>query len=625
MINGYKIIALCICRLHDEESATFITEMNQRVIREGYRLFVYGTCSDMIWSDSDEKGESSIFDLIHYDKIDAVVIYEEKMSDKKVINEIIAKANAHNLPVITVGKSLLGSISAGFDYKKGFEQVVRHVVEDHGITSLHYIGGMPDNFFSEDRLQVFKDVLAENGIPVEEGMLSYGYFWDGPTRAVVEELVQKGKLPKAIICANDVMAMTTCSVLRSHGYSVPEDVIVTGFDGIDDIYFSIPPITSCFCCYKDLAEKVTEILNKCFEGGTVEKEGNFVVPRLILSTSCGCNNNSPINVSEHLRHINNRFYIFREANQDLTKRSLQVHHCETPEEIAEKMKTYMILDMDCVVKKECIEEKANPDVMQSAETFGEELYLLYSTEEDFTPRSFLLHEIVPNLDKLLGQERPLIFAALHFMSVPLGYACFHFELGGFDNFDRITVVVNAFNNAVSGFRHIRYQHFLTRQLVEMYQSDTLTGLYNRNGFMREYGKLIPRLAQSGGQFSVMLVDLDGLKYINDNFGHGEGDVAIQAVALALKHVCPQGALCGRLGGDEMLSVFEGVSDEKEIRKSIDTYLEEYNNVSGKPYKVAASIGVYTAEYSEMDDFAEVFKKADQLMYIDKNNRKKRKG
>ena len=75
---------------------------------------------------------------------------------------------------------------------------------------------------------------------------------------------------------------------------------------------------------------------------------------------------------------------------------------------------------------------------------------------------------------------------------------------------------------------------------------------------------------------VIMADLDGLKYINDFFGHEDGDNAIAVCAKALKDSCPPEALCLRFGGDEMLAFICGECDPVAIVNSIADKLDAYN-------------------------------------------------
>lgn len=621
MIYGYKIIGLCIGRVHDDESNKFITELNEQMVQKGYRLFVYGVCSDLYWDGPDEKGEAYIFDLIDYSILDAMIVYEERIQDKGIIRDILKKAVKQGIPAISIGNGIKeeGCVNISFDYEEGFEKIVRHVVEEHGIRDLHFIAGVKGNPFSEARKNVFKKILLEKGISYDESsMVSYGDFWEGPVILAVEKLVAEGRVPKALICVNDTTSMAVCDVLRKNGYAVPEDVIVTGFDGIDEIYFSMPKITSCFCSYKELSHDIMEILEKGMNKEPLEKQ-YFSVPQLILSESCGCGRYDNVSVWEHLSTIKGRFYNTQELNRTLIEISSKIHTCNSIEEVAEHFRHNAISNMCCLINKECIDESVDPMSFKEGDTFGEIMCLVLDTDDNKypVPCDFPKKEVAPGLKGQLVHGMPHIFVAIYYQQIPLGYICFHYWSKSKDNFDKINQMVNAFNNAIGGFRNTRYQRFLAKHIEEMYQLDALTGLYNRISFLKKYEEMMQQYKEGDCNFTFILADLDGLKYINDNFGHGEGDNAIRMTAKALKHICPEDSLCTRFGGDELFAVCRGALDEATVRNALDAYLEAYNAESGKPYRVSASIGVHSENLAEIDDFDVLLKKVDIRMYRNK--------
>lgn len=623
MIDGHKIIGLCTCRVHDEECYRFITAINGYLVDRGYRLFVYATCADLFWDSVSEQGEISVFKLINYNVVDALVINEEKIRNKEVVGQLVKKAHAHGVPAITIGNSIEGSIDVGFDYAAGIEKVIRHVIDEHRITKVHFMSGFKGNPFSLEREGVFQRVLAEKGIPFSEDMISHGDFWSVPTQKATEKIIKSGELPQAIICANDTMAMNVCIVLKKHGYRIPEDVVVTGFDGIEDARLCTPQITTCHCNYADIAKKIAEVLEEYFTGKVLEKRYE-VVPRLMIAESCGCGKHININVLEHLANLNDRFYGVQEGNRVLTETASKAQTCESIEQVARNYDLDIVNHMCCMINQTCVDESVNP-LSTGEEVFTKTMCKIIDLNEErsFTPEDFPFDKIVPNIEKLLAGEMPLIFLALNFLHIPLGYVCFHFKEFDVADYNRITPIVNSLDNAVGGFRNMQYQNFLKKQIEEMYQLDALTGLYNRNRFMREYDHLIEEFEQEERRVSVMLADLDSLKYINDNFGHGEGDIAIHTVAQALKNACPERAVCARFGGDELIAVCTGMVDPGEIDRKMEEFLSRYNQNAGKPYTVAASLGVYVAEPTEDMTFEELLRKTDSLMYMNKAKRKQR--
>lgn len=621
MLNGYKIIGLCTCRVHEEECYRYVTEFNNHIVKKGHRLFVYATCSDLYWDSVSEQGGTAVFKLIDFDILDALIIQEERIRNKEVVRELIQKANDHRIPVITIGESIGGSVEITFDYAAGIEKVVRHVIDEHHVTDLHFISGHKGNPFSVVREAAFERVLKERGLPFRQDMISYGDFWSVPTQAAVEKLIQEERLPEAIICANDSMALTVCTVLKNNGYSIPEDVIVTGFDGLEETRFCSPQITTCFCSHADIAEIVADVLEKSFDHQSIEKKYH-VAPRLMVAESCGCGNHININVSEHLINVNNRLYGLQEGNRILTEAASKAQTCERIEQVARNYDLDIVNGMCCMINQSCIDETINP-LSVGNEPFTKTMCKIIDLgeERNFVPEDFPLEKMVPNIEASLYREMPLIFVALNFLHIPLGYVCFRFWDFSFADYNRINFIVNSLNNAVGGFRNMQYQNFLKRQIEEMYQSDTLTGLYNRNRFMREYEHLMEEFTREERRVSVMLADLDNLKFINDNFGHGEGDIAIHTVAQALKNACPEKAICGRFGGDELIAVCSGIVDPGEIDRRMEDFLKSYNESAGKPYTVAASLGVYVAEPTENMKFEELLKKTDTLMYMNKAKRK----
>ena len=178
MLNGYKIIALCLSAIQDASSISFITELNDKLSKQGYRIFIYHMSTDMAWNDNMKDSETLVFDLIDYSVVDTVVIMDEKIKSRTVTAHIISNAKAAGVPVIVVDGQCAGCASVRFDYRTGFEEIVRHVMEKHRPRKLHFMAGSRGNPFSEERLEIFAMILKEYGIAFDrENMVSYGDFW----------------------------------------------------------------------------------------------------------------------------------------------------------------------------------------------------------------------------------------------------------------------------------------------------------------------------------------------------------------------------------------------------------------------------------------------------------------
>lgn len=623
MIGNKKIIALCISRIQDEESHAYITALNRAVTPYGYNIFVYNTCSVIDEDNLEKNAQVAVFDYINYDITDVVVVFEEIIKNEKLTDMLISRAKEHDVPVIVIGEAHEGCVNIKFDHENGFARIVRHMVCDHKMTRLHFMAGSKGNYFSDQRKEAFRTVLEENGLPFDESMVSYGEFWSDPAIAATEKLIREGNLPQAIICANDKMAIAVCSCLKIHGYRVPEDVAVTGFDGILEVRFATPRITTVVTDFADLATKTAEVMLGC--NAAAEETKTYLVPlRICMAQSCGCAGETTLNASEYLNVVSDRYYRFQNENIMLSEIIAKVHRCENVVQVVEQLKHDIIYEMCCMLETECLDEKVNPMERDVAKTdFDRDMYVLvkgFSHMEEGLFR-FPAKGVVPGLDMLLDENRVLVFSTMHYLDVPMGYCCFFFEELLAANYVKIPQTLDALNNAIGGYRNIRYRNYLMNRIDEMYRIDTLTGLRNRRGFEMEYQEMLE--AKPAGQpLTVMMVDLDGLKQINDNYGHKEGDFAIAKAAQGMRETCPSGSLFTRFGGDEMLAVCPGMWDAEKLKEDFYEYFRVFNEKSSKEYNVCASMGVYHTTPEDDLSFESIVEKTDILMYMEKTKRKK---
>lgn len=618
MLNGYKIIALCLSRIQDVSNIDFVSELNDKLSERGYRIFLFHISTDLYWSENNEDSEISVYELIDYSIVDTIIIMDERIKDRSVSERIISNARKTNIPVIIADGYYENCVNVQFDYKAGFEEIVRHVITWHNPKKLHYMAGNRDNKFSDERKDVFRKVLEEQGIDFDESMVSYGDFWAKPTIKATLKLIERGNLPDAIICANDIMAINVIDVLKRKGYQVPKDVIVTGFDGIEEVHLTEPIITTGYCNYRMLAGLIADLITQEIINGDY-----YVMPTLMISESCGCTYSSKINILESSNKLNSRFYRYQDDNRTLTQIAEKMQSCINMEDVPLTMENRVMNHMCCILNHRCTDDSVNP-VLSQKKSFDDEMYLLFdaNAKKPFRPTAFARKDIVPGLDMLLKQKYPLIFAELDFMNVSIGYVCFYYKNCDSMYYAKIPQIVNALNSGIGGLINRRYQQYLIKQIEHMHMHDSLTGLYNRFGFNKEFDKMVNRVKENKGIITVVLADLDGLKDINDNYGHVAGDNAIHTVANALKHSCPPNALCVRFGGDEMLAVIEGNYSIDLIREKMNRFLDNYNSIANNPYLVSTSLGILKMEGTNNFNFEALLKSADELMYEDKKRKKK---
>ncbi len=620
MLLGYKIAAVCITKAYEDVLREFLQSLSETLRPHGWRVFLYMPGSDLYWNTKSDIGEKFVFDLIRPEITDALIMMENTIKNPDCMEQLCQFARKNQIPAIVINGRQKGCCNINFDYSRGFAEVVRHLITQHHITDFHMIAGIKDNAFSDERIAVMRNVLEEYQLTLDENHISYGDFWAVPAKEATERLIQECRLPQAIVCANDTMAISVCTTLAQHHIRVPEDVIVTGFDGIDSIYYSLPKITSCKCDYTELGTETARLLLN-YKKDTPLPDSVSLIPHPVLLESCGC---KPIQMNDTVDFINNlndSLTRFQREGEDLSEISAKIQRSETIQEVAQQLTdARLFYNMSCLLKTECINPSLDPMKIHSETPFGKELYVLADTDIPYPPEQLVIpaEEIIPRMKLMLDSGITLLFTALHAVEIPMGYLCFHFWDFNRQNYMKVNQTAMMLNSALSGFRNSHYQKHLQSRLEEIYQFDALTGLYSRKAFYLRFHHMLE--AQNFDALTLILCDLDGLKYINDTFSHTEGDNAIAVSAKALKAACSNG-MCCRYGGDELIGILTMDCDAAQIRKEIQDYLNDYNQHSGKPYQVSASIGIYTSS----DETLEImFKKADALMYEEKKNKPNRR-
>jgi diguanylate cyclase (GGDEF)-like protein len=153
------------------------------------------------------------------------------------------------------------------------------------------------------------------------------------------------------------------------------------------------------------------------------------------------------------------------------------------------------------------------------------------------------------------------------------------------------------------------------QLDQLAHQDSLINLPNRRGFMRELERLISRVDRYGISAAMLFVDLDGLKMINDTFGHRAGDEALIQVAELLSKGVRHSDVVARIGGDEFGILLES-SDERDAQETAARLIDQISacevlhDGEALPLSVAIGVGMIDA----LDTPDSVMERADEAMY-----------
>jgi len=154
--------------------------------------------------------------------------------------------------------------------------------------------------------------------------------------------------------------------------------------------------------------------------------------------------------------------------------------------------------------------------------------------------------------------------------------------------------------------------------------DDLTGLFNRRGLLKQAAPYFDFARRQKESLLLLFIDLDGMKKINDEFGHNEGDAALVSTADILNRSFRSSDIIARLGGDEFTVLVTDLNTNKDDAiNRLHENLKAYNETETRGFKLAFSIGVAQLESERMTCFEELLEQADQAMYEQKRMKRHR--
>lgn len=158
-----------------------------------------------------------------------------------------------------------------------------------------------------------------------------------------------------------------------------------------------------------------------------------------------------------------------------------------------------------------------------------------------------------------------------------------------------------------------------RKLEQLALLDELTGLYNRRGFLLFAGQQLKAAERMNKVALLIFADLDGLKVINDKFGHHEGDAALKECAVLFRESSRGSDIIARLGGDEfaVLALCADLEGEEIIVSRIEQNIARMNAEAQRQYPFSVSFGVAQYDVSSPCSIEELIDRADALMYARK--------
>ncbi len=629
--HPYKVIAFCLSCFSNDEQQRLIKKVVSECRKHSCKVVFFSTLTDFSYGDINDAGEKKIFQTISVECYDAIVLMAETFMQDEEQTALAKRAEEAGVPVIVVNKHMEYGIQVSFDYKGIFRKIVKHMVEEHGYRTINFMGGVPGISYAEDRLEAFKEVLAENGIMYEPERVFYGYFLEEPTQKAMQEMFESGlSLPEAIICANDNMAFSVCRFLQEKGYRVPEDIAVSGFDAVSFARYNSPSLTTGGSSMDECLHVIFDIIDGQEPEKWISRE-ICISGEIQMGHSCGCPEPGNVYVIAELMKLREEFRKESRYQWDMNQMVANYGNAENLKDviyaIPEYMKSLRYKDFwfcaneNLVEDAELIQRRHSGKYIDEACTYTKVMNVLHyhyteqETAVDFQ-QQIPFGELIPDRQRQFAENDYFLAVTVHMKGTTAGYAVISFDLDSFWSAQ--------YASFITSFRYLLEMQKAQMKLMRVYMCDPLTNLYNRNGFYQKIQTVMQ--AAKNLDMSVISLDMDRLKKINDTYGHAEGDKALVALADIIR-ASTSGEIAARIGGDEFLIVFTGLDigeHTDEIVCRIKQGIWDYNERNGKEYELHASIGAYTNRIGSHNlDF--FLKKADDLMYARKYMHREKRG
>ncbi len=628
MINNRKLIGVCLTRIHDSSRMKFIELLQKNAVSMGMKLIIFNSFTDYYKVTTSREGARYIYENINFKLLDALVILDDNFYDKGIMDRMISHAKQDNVPVIIVNGSAEGCYCVCGDFKEAYKKVIRHIICDHGAADTLFIGGKKDNDESTVlRLQCYKEVLGEQGLPFDESMVEYGEYWDVPVKVIIENKIKNNeKLPRAIICANDVMGFAACDVLKKHGYRVPEDVIVTGFDGLTSGEFRNPQLTTCCEDYKAMAAECAGLIQKLTDGKESESKVTYSYSAL-LSESCGCGRYSSLDyrlTAASLQHTLEEMSGHEDFMYAWIDRILEINDTSS---------FYSILS-DCVLQGSyvCLRRdffstiSINKDHVDNSRLSGDLMVISSSRNNKNSlgvQNRFNAADMVPDLNEWMKNDDTMyilssIFVAKEFCGYYAVKADKIFDIA--HKINRVSKTVNiAFSTAVNRFRQKLMKHSIDNAAFV----HPITELYNLKGLTKWFDEFSSKQSNRTKTLAVSLYSLRKYQYIYENYGINDIEEALCFIAETLKISNPTDCVIAHISEDEFV-IINYIVDPNEMTQVINHatsvffgMIEDYNTNNGKDYYVEVNCGCTVVNSGWKDSLESFIKLAGAEMYINR--------
>lgn len=607
-----------------------------RETNEEVSLYIFNSSGD--WSrDGDYNvGEYNIYRLPDLNDFDGIIVDLNNIRYPDVRDYVVEAVKKTGKPVISVANEIEDFYYAGIDNYAAMREIIEHLHKEHNCQKFWLMMGPEDNYENRMRTQALTDYMKECGIPYDDTDIYYeSYEYTCGVNGFNKLSEIHDSMPDAIICANDNIAVGVCEAAVKNGYQVPRDFCVTGFDDFDKASYYSPQLTTVSHVREEVGYACMELFLKLWAGEQVPRF-SYTKHECVFRQSCGCGSAVATDQQAHLKE-QILYGIETDAfDEQILALEYELLQCKSVQEMPQWIpKCIPALKCDAmylVVDEHMDDFRRQQDYFDRYLIENEEFCVQGYPEKMRIEFAYENGQIVDAQGKMIETLFPMfeakesgtdvLFMPLHFRQHTVGYLVIRNAVYLMEK-QYLSQIVNVLTSAMENLHKKEKLAYLNQVLSDLYVKDAMTGLYNRLGYRKLACTLFERKKKENENLSIVFIDMDRLKYINDQFGHIHGDWAIKTIGNAILHHCPETGIPVRNGGDEFLVMLEA-ADKKvaaEMIQKIRDEITEKAEMMKVPFPLSISAGCIVTDMEcdkTLDDYV---READEVMYEEKTAKK----
>lgn len=627
--NVRKRIAVLLGQPEEYAYERFLKGFLEEAFRLDYDVCVFAMYIKYQNTPARCRGESSIFKLVNYSAFDAVVVMADTIQTKGVVERIERELHeGYSGKVIMVDQESEYFPSIHIDNYEPEKAVITHLIEKHGYKDIAFLTGKSWHPHSRIRLQAYRDALTEHGIEVNENRIFYGDFWYTSGESLADSLVSEGvKLPEAVACANDCMALGFAKGITAQGYRIPEDIAVVGFDSNDEGRHAPVPLTSVPLSSVQLGHNAMLMADGLIKG--VEPERVSLPPEMFIGGTCGCGCDSAKPI----------YYKRDEWDTELSLATMFSPFNHMEDDMIDQTTFTGLLStifgcMHLIRGFDSFSLCLNPGLGDRGDGFESRILQAIKCESEALKNDRMTTDVFFDKEQMLPElyekrTKPSVF---YFMPLYHDDSVFGYTALRFDNrLEGISSEYRAWLRSVCrGIEIFRRSDALigsSKIAKKGLFTDTLTGLPNYKGFLENADTFLHLMRNNGNHVGAIAVDIKGLSKINDKYGRKEGDKLIVTVSGALENVfSSRNCMCFRAGNDELVALrITRNPDDSEMLEEKDRFMERVAELcrgAETPYEVELYYGVISGSPDSSEKLERLVNVAVSRKNINKANARK---